>query len=275
MRIGISGQNWGAKDTLVAMEIITLCSFKGGTAKTSCSLHLGYCLAKFHKKRVLLVDFDAQANLSIGLGFGPDQERTMATVLLEEALIQDVILPTATKGLELIPSNAFLDGIERTALLASDPYAHEKLKRTLASLDYDYVFIDTPPSLGWLTQSAFFASHYSIICAIPEAYSVIALHRLRDFHESIRRYHPISLLGIVFSFWNERGAVNESFLQEIETCFPSKLFDAKIRRDVTVSRAVLRGKPVHEMGDSRAAEDYRALTKEFLTRLKTPQLVGC
>ena len=113
----------------------------------------------------------------------------------------------------MIPANAYLDGIERTPQLGNDPYAHERLRRALKSVekDFDFCFVDTPPSLGWLTQSAFFASHYSVICAIPEAYSVIALRRLKEFQNSIREYHDIGVFGVVLSFWNDRGAVNQGF----------------------------------------------------------------
>lgn len=251
------------------MEVITLCSFKGGTAKTSTCLHMAYELSARHGKRVLLIDFDSQANLSVSLGFGPDRMETMALVLTEEKLIDEVILQTEIPKLDLIPANAYLDGIERTSQLAGDPYAHERLKRAAATLKYDYVFIDTPPSLGWLTQSAFFASNRSVICAIPEAFSVIALRRLKEFHEGIQKYHPIELLGVVLSFWNERGAVNQAFLDEIQGAFPGLLFEAKIRRDMHVSRAVLSGKPVQEFAPKcRASEDYEKLGEEFLSRVE-------
>ncbi len=253
------------------MEIIVFCSFKGGTAKTSTCLHVAYELVAKHRKRVLLIDFDSQANLSVGLGLGPDRMETMAPVLLEEKSIDEVVIPTEIPGLDLIASNAYLDGIERTATLANDPYAHERLKRAISLLDYDYIFIDTPPSLGWLTQSAFFAANRSIICAIPEAFSVIALRRLKEFHAGIQKYHPIELLGVVLSFWNERGAVNDAFLEEIEDAFPGLLFEAKVRRDMNVSRAVLSGKPVQEFAPkSRASEDFAALTGEILARVEVP-----
>jgi chromosome partitioning protein len=249
------------------MFTITLCSFKGGTAKTSTALSVGACLAKYHKKRVLLVDFDSQANLSIGLGVGPDSEKTMVPVLQERGKIQDMVRETNIKNLFLIPANAYLDGIERTPQIGSDPYAHERLRRSLALLekDFDFCFIDTPPSLGWLTQSAFFASNYNLICAIPEAYSVIALRRLKEFQESIQKYHSIDVLGIVLTFWDERGAVNSTILNEINASFPDKLLTSRIRRDVSVSRAVFQGQPVIDFAsDGRAAEDYRALTEELL-----------
>jgi chromosome partitioning protein len=250
------------------MHTITFCSFKGGTAKTSTALHLGACLAGQHQKRVLLVDFDAQANLSVGLGIGYDSLQTMAPVLQGHQKIRDVIQPTAMTGLEIVAANAFLDGIERT--LTQDPYAHERLRKALQEVsdDYDYCFIDTPPSLGWLTQSAFFAAQHSLICAIPEAYSVLALRRLREFQDGIRQNHPIDVAGVVLSFWDERGAVNQAFLDEINASFPAKLFESKVRRDVSVSRAVLKGQTVFDQSDGkRAAEDYRALTREFLTRM--------
>lgn len=254
------------------MQIFTFCSFKGGTAKTSTSMHVGACIAKYHRKRVLLIDFDSQANLSIGLGVGPDNLNTMVSVLQGQENIKSVIQETSIQGLYLIPANAYLDGIERTPQLGNDPYAHERLRRSLNDVqnEFDFCFIDTPPSLGWLTQSAFFASHHSIVCVIPEAYSVLALRRLKEFHESINKYHRISVFGVAFSFWDERGAVNKEFLEEINRSFHDKLFNSKIRRDVSVSRAVLKGKTVIEIEESsRASQDYIALTKEFMNRFST------
>lgn len=254
------------------MKTFTFCSFKGGTCKTSSAMHIGACLAKSHKKKILLVDFDPQANLSIGLGLGPDTEETIAQVLQGKIPLEKIIHSTGLKNLFLIPANAYLDGIERSPELGNDPYAHERLRRALKSVenDFDYCFIDTPPSLGWLTQSAFFSSQQSIICAIPEAFSIIALHRLREFHDSILEYHQIAVCGVILSFWDGRGAINAEFVEEINSSFPGKLFDSKIRRDVTVSRAVLQGKTVLETDPKcRAAEDYFALTKEFLKRVET------
>lgn len=251
------------------MDIFTFSSFKGGTSKTSTSIHVGAGLAKFKKQKVLLIDFDSQANLSIGLGVGPDNVDTMVPVLKGEKAIKDVIRKTSISGFHIVPANAYLDGIERTPPLGSDPYAHERLRRALKSVeaDYDFCFLDTPPSLSWLTQSAFYAAKYSVICAIPEAYSVLALRRLKEFQDQVRQNHDIDVFGVVLSFWDRRGAVNEEFLKQIEASFPDKLFMAKVRRDMTVSRAVLSGKTVFDFdNESNAAEDYRALADEFLAR---------
>lgn len=252
------------------MTIVTFCSFKGGTAKTSTALHLGACLAADHSKKVLLVDFDSQANLSVGLGFGADSTKTMVEVLQEKLSINKVIQPTPIENLSLIPANTFLDGIESTAPLVNDLYAHEKLRQALSELDYDYIFIDTPPSLGWLTQSAFFAANYSLICGIPEPFSIMALNRLKNYHDAIRKNHSIDILGVILTFWDERGATNHAYIQAINNAFPEKLFATKIRRDIAVSRAVLKGLPVFETdSNSRAGQDYKALSEEFIHKVST------
>lgn len=250
------------------MKKIVFCSFKGGTAKTSNALNIGACLATFHNKRVLLIDFDSQANLSSGLGLGPDNDDTMVCVLQGRKPIESVIQNTSIPNLSIIPGNTFLGGIECAAPLVSDLYAHERFRKSLIGLDYDYCFIDTPPSLGWLTQSAFLAADHSIICAIPEPYSILALNRLKEYHRSIQGNHPISCLGVILALWDNKGITNHVFVQAIHDSFSELLFDSKIRRDISVNRAILKGKSVFQThSSSRAAIDYYELTNEFLNRM--------
>ena len=250
------------------MRTFVFCSFKGGTAKTSSALHIGACLAKYHAKKVLLVDFDSQANLSIGLGLGPDHLDTMVPVLQGEKKAIEVIQPTGIKGLDIIPANTYLDGIESHAPLVSDLYAHERLRKALEGLPYDICFIDTPPSLGWLTQAAFYAAHSSIVCALPEPYSILAMNRLKEYHAAIQEHHPLTCAGVVISFWDERGATNHAFLEAIHMAFPGLLFRSKIRRDIAINRAILQGKPVILTEEkARASDDYRDLAKELVKRI--------
>jgi chromosome partitioning protein len=257
------------------MKTFVFCSFKGGTAKTSSVLHLGACLAKYHNKKVLLIDFDSQANLSVGLGVGPDSLKTMVPVLQGQHLISEVIQHTMIDGLDLIPANTYLDGIESTSPLVSDLYAHERLRKTLAHLTYDFCFIDTPPSLGWLTQSAFFASDHSIICAIPEPYSILALNRLKNYHQFVQDHHPISCGGVIITFWDERGATNQSFVEAIHQSFPDILFPTKISRSIVVSRAVLQGQPVIAIDPkSKASLEYQELAKDFMMRFPVQKKSG-
>lgn len=247
---------------------IAISSFKGGTAKTSTSLHLGAALAKFHKKKVLLIDFDAQANLTTGLGFDPDENDSMATVLQGNKNLNEVIQKTSIKNLDLVPADTWLERVEVTGALAADRYSHERLRDILKDAPYDYIIIDTPPSLCWLTESALIAAQHALVCATPEFYSIKGLERLSQFMDSIGQRHPLNLLGVILSFWNSRGKSNEAFLDVIEKTFPSKLLKAKVRRDIAVSEASVFGKPIFDtLPNSRAAEDYVSLTKEILKRL--------
>lgn len=251
------------------METIAISSFKGGTAKTSTVLHLGAALCKYHKKKVLLIDFDAQANLTTGLGFDPDENESMAPVLQGEKDIQEVIKKTAVPNLDIVPADTWLERVEVTGNLASDRYSHERLRNILEPLKYDIVIIDTPPSLCWLTESALIASKHTLVCATPEFYSVKGLERLSQFITSIGERHPLQVLGILLSFWNPRGKSNDAFLDVIEKTFPQKLLDARVRRDISVSEASVIGKPLFDTNPkSRAADDYKDLSKELLKRFK-------
>lgn len=254
------------------MQIIAMCSFKGGTAKTSTALHVGAALATYHKKKVLLVDFDAQANLTTGLGFDPDEKDSLAPVLLGQKEIKDVIISTHISGLDLIPADTWLERVEVTGTLATDRYSHEKLRALLAPLTkervYDIVLIDTPPSLCWLTESALIAANHAVVCATPEFYSVKGLERLSQFVDNVGKRHSLSVLGVVLSFWNARGKSNDAFLEAIERSFPLKSLRSKIRRDIGVSEASIFGKTVFETAkEGRAAQDFLALTKEIVQRL--------
>jgi chromosome partitioning protein len=250
------------------MKTIAISSFKGGTAKTSTALHIGSALSKFHKKKVLLIDFDAQANLTTGLGFDPDENDSLASVLQGQKEVSEVIKKTSIPSLDLIPADTWLERVEVTGSLAGDRYSHEKLRDILAPLKYDVAIIDTPPSLCWLTESALIAAQHTLICATPEFYSVKGLERLSQFMESIGQRHPLNVLGVVLSFWNSRGKSNQAFLDVVERTFPNKMLKQKIRRDISVSEASIFGKPVFDTDpESRAAEDYRSIAKELLTRL--------
>ncbi len=252
------------------MHKIAVSSFKGGTAKTSTSLHLGAALAKFHKKKVLLIDLDAQANLTTGLGYDPDAQDSMAPVFQGQKSIQEVILPTSVKNLDLIPADTWLERVEVTGSLAADRYSHERFKRILEGVKYDVVIIDTPPSLCWLTESALIAANQSLVCATTEFYSIKGLQRLSEFMNSVSQRHPFDVLGVSLSFWNPRGKSNQAFLEVIERTFPQKVLKNKVRRDIGISEASIFGKPLFETSPaSRAAEDYLSVAKELLKRLNS------
>ncbi len=251
-------------------QTIVVSSFKGGTAKTSTSIHLGAGLVKTEGQRVLLIDFDAQANLTTGLGFDPDLCDSMAPVLQGTKRLDEVICQTSIPNLDIVPADTWLERVEVTGALASDRYSHERLKNALKGAPYDTIIIDTPPSLCWLTESALIAANHVLVSTTPEFYSVKGLERLATFIENLSKRHPMSIVGVVVSFWNPRGKSNDAFLEVIEQTFPGKLLDAKIRRDISISEASIHGLPVFETAQkSRATEDYLALTKEVQNRMKS------
>lgn len=250
--------------------IISVSSFKGGTAKTSICLHVGCAFARFFKKKVLLIDFDAQANLTTGLGFDPDEYESMAPVLQNEKGVLDVILSTCQERMDLIPADTWLERVEVTGLLAQDRYSHERLKHRIEALPYDFILIDTPPSLCWLTESALIASDFALVCATCEFYSIKGLERLSQFLLKVSERHALKVLGVALSFWNPRGKSNEAFLDVIEQTFPNTLLESKIRRDITVSEATIYGKPLFlSSPSSRAAADYYELAEELLKKIKS------
>ena len=249
-------------------KVIAISSFKGGTAKTSVSLNVAAVLSRHYNKRVLLVDFDAQANLTAGLGYDPDSHESLAPVLQGTKEAKDVVVKTAVANLDLIPADTWLERVEVTGSLASDRYSHERLKHVLEPLDYDVIIIDTPPSLCWLTESALIAADHSLVCAAPEFYSIKGLQRLSYFIENIAQRHPVEVAGVALSFWNKRGKSNDAFLEVVESTFPGKVLPTKVRRDIKVTEASIHGRPVIETApSSRAAEDYLNLTKELVERL--------
>ena len=112
------------------------------------------------------------------------------------------------------------------------------------------------------------AAQHTLVCSTPEFYSIKGLERLSQFIASISTRHPINLLGVVLSFWNQRGKSNDAFIDVINNTFPNKVLNSKIRRDIQVSEASIYGKPLFETNpSSRAAKDYIAATKELLKRL--------
>ncbi len=249
-------------------KVIAVCSFKGGTAKTSTALHLGAALTQFHKAKVLLIDLDAQANLTTGLGFDPDEQDSMAPVLQGEKKIEQVILDTSVPNLSLIPADTWLERVEVSGPLAADRYSHERLKEILHPLEYDYVLLDTPPSLCWLTESALIAADYALVCATPEFYSVKGLQRLSIFMNNIGERHQLKVLGVSLSFWNPRGKSNHAFLNVIENTFPGKLLFSKVRRDIRISEASIYGAPVFKTApNAKGAADYVKLAEELVGRM--------
>ncbi|WP_348664169.1 ParA family protein [Chlamydia vaughanii] len=248
------------------MKTLAFCSFKGGTGKTTLSLNIGSNLAQSSEKKVLLVDLDPQANLTTGLGVQVREKHSLNEILRSSNEIEQAIHKTKIKNLDIIPSSVLIEdfrGINKDSSLAIN---HLHLSLQNIQNQYDICILDTPPSLGMLTQEAFLASQYLVVCLTPEPFSILGLQKIKEFCSTIA--NDLEVLGIVFSFWDERNSTNSTYTDIIESIYEGKILSSKVRRDITVSRSLLKETSViNAYPNSRAAQDILNLTKEIENKL--------
>nr|WP_172686923.1 ParA family protein [Chlamydia pecorum]ALF35304.1 Chromosome/plasmid partitioning protein ParA [Chlamydia pecorum] len=249
------------------MKTITFCSFKGGTGKTTLSVNVGSNLVQYRGKKVLLVDLDPQANLTSSLGVQVKQ-KSLNDVFRHPQCIQEAIYKTKIENLEIIPSNTLIEDFREINFDFQIFGKH--LSHCLQEVKdvYDICILDTPPSLGLLTKEAFIASNYLIICLTPEPFSILGLQKIKEFCLSLNLDQSLEVLGIVFSFWDERNSTNSTYLNIIESIYENKIFSSKVRRDVALSRSLLKETSViNAYPNSRAAQDILKLSKEIEEKL--------
>lgn len=248
------------------MQTLTFCSFKGGTGKTTLSLNVGCNLAQEKKKRVLLVDLDPQANLTVGLGVQICEKHSLNEIFRDSNEIKNAIHKTKINHLDIIPSSVLIEdfrGFNRDVSLTIN---HLYLSLQTIQCSYDICILDTPPSLGILTREAFLASQYLIICLTPEPFSILGLQKIKEFYSTID--NDLKVLGIVFSFWDERNSTNSTYLNIVESMYPGKILSSKIRKDITLSRSLLKETSVtNAYPNSRASQDILKLTEEIEDKL--------
>lgn len=240
------------------MRIISVVNHKGGVGKTTSVSALGVALSKMGK-RVLLVDLDAQRNLTDSLGT-PQTDRT-----IYESLHDLGTLPVITlrEGLDICPSS--LDLVSMDIELSTLPDRESRLKTLLQKVSYDYVLIDCPPSLGLLTINALSASDEVIIPLIPEALPTKGLASLLGIIDRVREsFNPsLKLGGVVITRYNRRK-LNRLIEETLREEFGDKVFKTKIRENVDVSESPLQGQDIFTYSpNSKGAEDYWSLALEI------------
>lgn len=251
------------------MLIYALANQKGGVGKTTTAVNLGAYLAHWGQ-RVLLVDIDPQANATASLGVNRASLRTTVyDVLVRDAPVQDVVIPTRWERLDLLPSSAHLAGA--TVELLSLPDRERRLKVALEGLGdrYDYVLIDCPPSLGILTINALVAARSGIL--IPVQCEYLALEGLGQLIHTLdlvrRSLHPgLRLRGVVLTMFDPRTNLAQQVAQEVRRFFGDRVFKTIIPRNVRLSEAPSHGLPILFYAPKSPGDlAYRALAWELLS----------
>jgi chromosome partitioning protein len=252
----------------MSKHIIAVLNQKGGVGKTTTTINVAAYLARSGKS-VLVCDIDPQGNSTSGLGVDKNKlDSTLYDVLFERAEATRTIKEIGGKGVFLLPANADLAGAD-VELVQAERREH-KLREILTKLDYDYILIDCPPSLGLLTVNALTAAHEVLIPVQAEYYALEGLSQLLSVITHVRQaLNPsLDILGVVVTLYDSRTSLSEQVKAELDRYFGAKVFKTVIPRNVRLAEAPSFGKTIVEHDKwSKGARAYKALAKELEKRV--------
>mgnify|MGYP001400053955 CR=1 FL=1 len=247
-------------------KIISIANHKGGVGKTTTTVNLSAGLNR-NGRKILCVDLDPQANLTQSLGI-TEFESSIYDSLTQNS---DLVPLSYRKGFDVIPSHINLSGAE--VELFNEPGREYILKGLLNKVkeNYDYIFIDCPPSLGLLTVNAFVASDKLLIPLQAEYLATQGLAKLMEVTQKVQeRINPgFELMGVVLTRFNKRLILNKDIARSVEKYFGDILFKNSVRENISIAEAPSVGKDIFEYNSSsNGAFDFLQLSKEFIERME-------
>jgi chromosome partitioning protein len=247
-------------------KVISLLNHKGGVGKTTSAINIGAAMVELGKK-VLLVDLDPQANLTLSLGI-PRQKFTIYEALRGES---ELIPYTVKPNLDVIISTLDLSGAELELI---NEAGREFILRELFDPiveDYDFIIIDCPPSLGLLTLNALTSSHYVIIPLQTEFLAMQGLTKIKQIVDKVRfrLNKTLQVGGVMATMYDSRKVLNRDVVETIRKYFGEKVFDTMIRDNVALAEAPAQRKDIFAYSrSSSGAKDYLDLSKEIIARFE-------
>jgi len=250
-------------------HIMAISNEKGGVAKTTTTLSLGAALAELNH-RVLLIDLDPQANLSLALGLETGEaETTSANVLIENAPLSIAIRKTEIPHLDLVSSNSRIESAEQYLPMRSNYLTTLRSAVQLIEPSYDYILLDCPPALGAITLNALSAANL----LIPTQAEYFSAYALRNMMGSIRRVrqetNPNLAYRILVTLLDRRNRTHRNIFEQLQTTFGQGVFTSVIEIDTKLRESPIAGMPITQYRPtSRGSQQYRILAQELIEYVK-------